>query len=845
MPRRKKPAALALDTIVEALAAPLPRLDETPIAPAVVQVPVLANVPNRNSFPVIGIGASAGGLAAIEIFFRAMPPDSGMAFVIVQHLDPTHESLLVEIVRRFTKMAVHQVKNRMAVEPNCIYIIPPNREMTISDNHLLLTAPPERRGFRLPIDAFFSSLAHIRGEQAIGIVLSGTGSDGTLGLKAIRDVGGLTIAQDPETAQYNGMPSSAIDGGAVDYILPLNKMPAQLSRFVQHYVAPHDNSPVFVSISEESAVEEIFVLLRRQTKHDFSGYKRDTIIRRIQRRMVIKKIESYRDYVAFIQQETDEIQNLFQSLLIGVTSFFRDTAVFEVLERDVIAHLGESSQSHRPFRIWVAGCSTGEEAYSIAILLHEHISKQGWNFDVQIFATDIDEHSIARASLGMYPDSIADTVSPERLHRFFVKDGSNYRVIPPIREMLVFAVQSVTKDPPFSRMNLISCRNLLIYLNPDLQKRVIALFHYGLVHDGFLLLGPSESLGLLADYFHTVDRRAKLFQKTTAKSILQEPATNFSQFSPSEIVSMPPIKKTDKPVDIRELAEKSLLQEFTPPCVIVNEQSEALYFHGKLAGYFAPSSGDASLNIVRLVREDLRVPISAALRKVFEHKDEVIHEQIAPHDQSNGHGLTLTIKSLPGHLWFMVVFEEIAQSSGKIKTVDGDDNVSEQALAVRYIEDQLQSTRNYLQATIEELENSNQKLKSTNEGSQAANEELQSTNEELETSKEELQSVNEELVTLNSELQSSLDTLGRTTNDLNNLLINLDVAIVFLDIHLNIQRFNASATHLINLIHTDIGRPISHIVSNLAYDGLLRDAQSVLDTLIPVDKAIADKRNAQ
>ncbi len=785
-----------------------------------------------DEFPIVGIGTSAGGLEALESFFRHMNCPCGIGFLLVQHLDPTHASMLVDLIKRFTPMQVIQVEDGMRVHPDCVHIIPPNRDMALFRGKLHLMEPVERRGLRLPIDYLFRSLAEDLKEKAICVVLSGTGTDGTLGVKEVRGVGGMTMVQDPETAKYDGMPRSAIATGMVDYILPAEKMPEQLIRYVERFFGTGIRPAVSVVPKETDAVEKIFILLRRHTRHDFSLYKRNTINRRIERRMMVNQIDRLEDYVRFLRQNTYEIETLFRELLIGVTSFFRDAEAFEVLEREALPQLIANRRSDRPIRIWVPGCSTGEEAYSIAILIRERLSACEQDCEVQIYATDIDERAIEKARLGIYPDSIAADVTPQRLQRFFTREDNAYHITKQIREMVVFAVQSITKDPPFSRMDLISCRNLLIYLGPALQKKVIPLFHYGLALGGFLFLGTSETLGEFDSYFHAIDRKAKLFQRTTNEAVPQS-VLDFSQ-PPliDEDVRMVPAKP-EKPQNIREIAEKTLLQEYSPPCVIINEQSDILFFHGKTTDFLDPASGEASLNILRMVREDLRLPISSALRKAFTHQHDVIHENIRLQTGSDTRMIRLVIKPLADRPLYMVIFEDIPMV-GRVELAEhAGDVTDERDRQLQDMERELQSTREYLQTTIEELETTNEELKSTNEELQSANEELQSTNEELETAKEELQSVNEELITVNSELQSKIDELQHANNDLNNLLANVEVGIVFLDNELNIQRFNSSATQLINLIHTDIGRPIGHIVSNLIYDGLVRDARMVLDTLVP------------
>jgi two-component system CheB/CheR fusion protein len=796
------------------------------------------------SFPIVGIGASAGGLEACEIFFNHLPPDSGMAFVLVQHLDPTHESILVDLIKRATDMDVFQVEDRVKVQPDSVYVIPPNRDIALLGGRLHLIEPTAPRGFRLPIDYLFRSLADDLAERAICIILSGTGSDGTLGLKAVRGAGGMAIVQSPESAKYDGMPRSAIATDMVDYVLPPDEMPEQLIDYARHLVAPGTRSAVPALSTETSTLEKIHHLLRAQTKHDFSQYKQTTINRRIERRMVVNHIDRITDYVYYLQKTPVEIDTLFRDLLIGVTSFFRDPEAFEALEKQVIPQLLENRRPDQPLRVWVPGCSTGEESYSIAMLIREQMSTLQQEFDVHVFATDIDEQAITSARMGVYPDNIAADITPERLRRFFVKEGSSYQVSQQIREMVVFAVQSVIKDPPFSRLDLISCRNVLIYLGTELQKKVVPSFHYALKPGSFLFLGTSESLGEFEPFFVVVDKKAKLFQSKTGET-LPRPHLDFGTPTLVNDIASQPLPGLGKHLDIRQITERVLLQEYTPPCVVINEQSEIVFFSGKTGPYLEPTSGEASLNIFRMASEGLRLPISAAVRKAREQKHEVVHENIRLHIEHGLRNIRLVVKPVDwpdsGQGLLIVVFEDMAWPREPGAADVAPEGIDERDQHLIEAERELQATREYLQVTIEELETANEELKSTNEELQSANEELQSANEELETSKEELQSINEELVTVNSELHEKIHELTRTNNDMNNLLTSVDVGIVFLDQHLLIRRFNPAATQFINLIEADIGRPIGHIVSNLAYENLVQDAQAVLETLIPIELEVTGK----
>jgi two-component system, chemotaxis family, CheB/CheR fusion protein len=792
---------------------------------------------STDSFPIIGIGASAGGLQALETFFDNMPSENGMAFVLVQHLDPNRESILADLLQRHTAMQVFQVKDGVRVQPNNVYVVPPNRDMALFHGTLILTETESHGGLRLPIDFLFRSLAEDQGQQAIGIILSGTGTDGTLGLKAIHGESGMVMVQNPESAKFDGMPRSAIATGVADYVLPPEAMPAQLIEYVQHLFTLQTTRQSPSPIEDPEALQRIFVLLRSRTKHDFSLYKQNTVRRRVERRMAVNRLERMTDYALFVQQSPRELDTLFRELLIGVTRFFRDGEVFESLDQHAVAHLTENRQPDQPIRVWVPGCATGEEAYSIAILIREQMNALGQEWETQIFATDIDEQAIEKARQGRFPDNTAADITPERLQKFFVTDGKTYQISKSIREMVVFAVQSIIKDPPFSNVDLISCRNVLIYLEPALQKKVIPMFHYALKPGGFLLLGTAETLGEFDSFFDAVDQKARLFRRRRDEAIPQR-TLDFAvpPFVTQAIQALP--RRHEKEPDIGEFVEKALLQRFVPSCVVIDEQSNILYFHGKTSQYLEPTSGEASLNLLRMMRDSLRIPLGSAVHKAIRRRQLVVQENVRLENEDGFQMIKVSVQpmaDLPAKSnLFLVIFEVTSPSSKKAEAVNGSiDMTDTRDQRIMELELELHSTRQYLQTTIEELETANEELRSSNEELQSANEELQSTNEELETAKEELQSVNEELVTVNTELQSKIDELTVANNDLNNLLANIQIGIVFMDLNLHIQRFNPSMRQLINLIETDVGRPISDIVTHLEYHDLVRDTRAVLDTLIP------------
>ena len=803
-------------------------------------------------FPIVGIGASAGGLAAFEAFFSGMPADvdPGMAFVLVQHLAPDHKSILTDLIRRYTRMKVFEVEDGMAVRPNCAYIIPPNRDMAFLNGALQLLEPSAPRGQRLPIDFFFHSLAQDQRERAICIVLSGTGSDGTLGVRAIKGEGGMVMAQNPESTDYDGMPRSAIATGLVDFKLPPAEMPAQLIAYAAHAFSKPPRSATAPTPKTENALKKLFILLRIQTGHDFSQYKVTTIHRRIERRMAVQQIDTMDGYVKFMQQSPAEAEALFRDLLIGVTRFFRDPEAFQVLEEQIIPKLFDGRSTSAVVRVWSPGCSTGEEAYSLAILLVERLEALKQSTTVQVFATDIDSQSIDTARAGCYPASIAVDLSPERLARFFTaeSDGRGYRIHKSIRDMLVFSEQDVIKDPPFSKLDLISCRNLLIYMGGELQKKLIPLFHYALNPGGMLFLGTSETVGEFNELFTVLDLKARLYQRK--EDFHGKQRTSLGRILPVKIAidaAHPRVTgKTALPVKlpVRELTEQALLQQIAPVGALVNGQGDILYLHGRTGMYLEPAPGEAGTsNILKMARKGLRRELAAALHKAARTKELV--RSPALRVKTNGHFTSVNLSILavaagPAALseapLYLVVLEEAlpfdpqqAQQTALQANANDDSPESEVDARVEALQQELRAQEEYLQT-------SNEELKSSNEEMQSMNEELQSTTEELETSKEELQSVNEELATVNAELQTKVMDLSRANNDMNNLLAGTGIGTVFVDHHLRILRFTPAASAIIHLILSDVGRPVGHLASNLVgYNRLVADVRAVLDNLIPLE----------
>jgi two-component system CheB/CheR fusion protein len=822
-----------------------------------------SDVQPETSFPVVGIGASAGGLAAFEAFFSAMPSDpaSGMAVVLVQHLAPDHKSILTELLQRHTRMQVYEVEDGMEVKPDCAYIIPPNRDMALLNGTLQLLEPASRRGLRQPIDFFFRSLAQDQRERAICIVLSGTGSDGTQGLRAVKGEGGMVMAQDPDSADYDGMPRSAIATGLVDYVLPPADMPAQLVAYVAHAFGTQSR-PVSAPVPQiHDTLRSICGLLRTQTGHDFSQYKETTIVRRVERRMAIHQTDRPDDYLRLIQQDPAEVDALFRDLLIGVTNFFRDPEAFEVLRTQVIPGLFAGKSEGEAVRVWVCGCSSGEEAYSIAILIQEHLETLERSFKVQVFATDVDRRAIEHARNGVFPLSIAADVPSARLARFFTHDttGGVYRVHKNIRDLLVFSEQDVIKDPPFSRMDLISCRNLLIYLNGELQRRLIPLFHYALNPGGALFLGSSETVGGFGSLFGPLDRKSKVYLRR--KDISGAPRPTLGDFVPSlsEAAArhrqLRELDRGEGKVDLRELTEQALLQHYAQSGVLVNGRGEILHIYGRTGKYLEPAPGDAGVNILAMAREGLRRELTTALHKAVAHKEPVRCRGLRVRTNGDSIFVNLTVQRLeadPGEDvlsdMFLVLLEEALPDSPEMLEQSAGSGPAPPAdvdARIAALEQELRAKEEYLQTTLEEMEASGEELKSANEEMQSVNEELQSTNEELETSKEELQSVNEELATVNAELQVKVSDLSRMYNDMNNLMAGTGVAILFVDHDLRISRFTPATTQLINLIQADVGRPVAHIVSNLVgYDRLVEDVRAVLDSLVQREAEVQTKAGA-
>jgi two-component system CheB/CheR fusion protein len=788
---------------------------------------VPAHAAAGRSFPIVGIGASAGGLEAIEHFFSKMPPDSGLAFVIVQHLDPARHSSMPEIMSRLTRMPIQVVTDGMKVAPDSIYLIPPDKNMGFQDGALYLEEVTETHGLRLPIDFFLRSLAKARGAGAIAVILSGTGTDGTLGLRAIKAEAGTVFVQDPESAKYDGMPRSAINTGLADFILVPEAMPPKLIEFVKHATV---NGTRISAAAENSRgpLQQVFAELRTRTGHDFSHYKPSTVRRRLERRMSVNGINDITKYARFLRENEPEARALLKDLLISVTSFFRDPKAFDALEIKLCELIKERSPAD-DLRVWVAGCATGEEAYSVGIAISECMDKMDKRLPVQIYGTDIDTEALHIARAGVYPANIAADLTPARLKRFFVKQDSSYQVKAELRETVVFAPQNFIKDPPFSRIDLICCRNLMIYLENEAQKKLLPLLHYALKPGGMLFLGPSETVGEASDLFSTLDKKWKIYQRKEV-AISPERLRFPAAFSPSlPEPAAEPVR--DQAGKLPALSEKIFLDSYAPTFAVIDEKYRLVYVRGRTGKYLEIASGQPNLSIMELAREGLRSELTAAIYEAARKKKAVFREGLRVKNNGGYQSLNLTVAPLTEHGvpegLMMVVFQESGPAAAEGKTSPA----RERRRGIAIVEEELKLTRGNLQQSIEDLEASNEELKSANEELQSNNEELQSTNEELDTSREELQSLNEEMITINAELSAKTDLLTKANDDLKNYLNRPDIAIVFLDEQLNIRSYTPATADVFNIRDIDVGRPLDEITSRLVYQDVVDNAREVLRTL--------------
>jgi len=847
--------------------------------------------PGSASFPIVGIGSSAGGLEALTELLSNMPVDSGMAFVIIQHLDPKHESLTAEILSRITTMAVREVKDSDRVSPNQVYVIPPNHSMAIMNGILNLLPRMEKSGPQMVIDFFFQSLAQEKKERAIGVILSGTASDGTQGLMAIKAEGGITCVQEPKSAKYDGMPRNAIASGMVDLVLPPKALAEELTRISKH---PYVNLPDKMSeiqgpeswdlfkdghqdkrkdnyTYENESLRKIFVLLRNQTSVDFTNYKYTTTRRRIERRIVIQKMENIASYVRYLQEHPDEIKNLFNDILINVTEFFRDPDAFIELKTNIYPKLINLRPSGYPIRVWVPGCSTGEEVYSIAISLLEYLDEVGSKIPIQIFATDISEQAIQKARIGFYSESLTRGLSSVRLNRFFDKKEGGYKISKEIRDICLFSRHDVTRDPPFSKLDLVSCRNLLIYFSPVLQKRVIPIFHYSLNPKGFLLLGRSEGIAGLSNLFKQEDKANRIYSKTSATltSTFHFPLSNYLPETSNNSIK---VQENKGKLDFDREVDQIVLSKFAPPGAVIDVNMEVVQFRGRIGPFLDPSPGQPSYNLLKIARNELlpglRMTIQSAKKQNLPSRQDGIKLDPIGHGIHEGKPKFINIQVIPINSFappndrkFLVVFEDVTAEYSKVNGIESgkfrsnkktsEDNLGKKEqqgknlkslkVKIGLLEAELQGTKEYQQTLAEEYETSQEELTSANEELQSTNEEFQSTNEELETAKEELQSANEELTTVNDELQNRNLDLTSVNNDLTNLLGTVEIPIVMVGNDHRIRRFTPKAGIALNLIPTDVGRPIGDIKPNfdLDLDDLVAD---VIDTLKSKELEVKDRQ---
>ncbi len=783
----------------------------------------------RLPFLVVGVGASAGGLEAYTELLRAAPPDAGVAYVLIQHLPPDRESLVSELLARQTTMPVRQVEDGMPVEPDHVYVIRPGHTLTLRNGRLRLGAPLETPGHRRPVDDFFRSLAEEQQQRAVAVVLSGMGSNGSAGAQAVKAVGGLCVAQEPESAKFPSMPRSLIDAHLADYILRPEEIPAALARYARHpYVATPLSEPTARQAAQ--ALNEILAVVRTRTRHDFTGYRKPTVVRRVQRRMGLAQIDDLGEYARTLRQNPAEVTALADDLLIHVTGFFRDPEAWEVLREKVIVPLVADRPAGGPIRAWVAACATGDEAYTLAMLLVEAAETAGKQFDIKVFATDMAERALGHARSGVFPGGIESEVSPDRLDRFFERDDSTYRVKRELRERVIFAPQNILQDPPFSRLDIVTCRNLLIYLEPDVQRRVLSLLHFGLRDGGALLLGGSESIGAREDEFEPIDKRHRLFRRVgpTRHGILDFPAPGSLFPAAGDTGPARPPR-----VSVAQLANRVLLDHHTPAAVVVDRDGQIIYFHGNTGRYLDQPRGEPTREVLALANDQVRgaartaLQSAAAQNRAVTVRDGLIE---TPTGRRRVEVAAVPLDHRPGQALFLLTFADHPEPPPPPSPTDAD--------AGRLLADDLQRVRDELQSTIEELQTSNEEMKASHEEVTSINEELQSTNEELETSKEELQSLNEELTTVNAQLEAKMEELEGTTNDLGSLLSSTDIAVIFLDTQFRIRRYTPAVKDLFDLIPSDAGRPLSDLRRKFLDPELAADAAVVLEKLIPVERDV-------
>ncbi|MGO4910584.1 chemotaxis protein CheB [Pseudorhodobacter sp. W20_MBD10_FR17] len=814
---------------LEASGKTLPKRASKPKPPAQKHVP--------RAVPIVGLGASAGGVQAFIDFFEAIPDKSGMAFVAIHHVHPDHESMMAELLAKHTKMTVALAKNDTPIAPDHVYIIPPKQFLRIENSTLYLTEPTERRGMRMPIDYFLRSLALDKRENAIAVILSGTGGDGTAGIRSIKESGGIVLVQDPKEAEHDGMPRSAIASCMVDHILPVAKMPVVISNYIAHPYSQTGSSTKVLGENARGALSDIIAVLKAHTPINFENYKQGTLLRRIERRMALRHLENATDYLAVLKDSYDEVEKLCADFLISVTSFFRDPETFEYLAEHVIRDLVANCPSGQPIRIWVPACATGEEVYSLAILVLERIYALRKDVKLQIFASDADEHALSVARAGIYPDVIAADVSPTRLTHFFEKEDHSYRIKPELRDVVVFAHHNILADAPFSKLDLISCRNLLIYLNAEAQERVIQMFHFALNDDGLLLLGASETANNHELYFKAQSKKHRLYKRVglARHGRFDFPIAKNPIFGRSATTLRG--GAASHGIQLAELSQKLLIDRYAPAAVLINTRMEVLFVQGPTDQYLKVPPGAASQNVLNMARDGLRSKLGNTVRVAFTSDKDVTTSGTLTRA---GHKVPVSLTAHPltvdGAKLVLVTFVDQLVTGAEAE----DDSQRDAALQTR-LEQELETMRAELQTTIHEYELSTEELKASHEEAMSMNEEFQSTNEELETSKEELQSLNEELTTINTQLQQKVEDERRLTDDLNNLLSSSGIATLFLDRDFNIMRFTPKTRDIFNVIANDVGRPFSDITGKIDDPALLTDAAKVLAQLVPIKLEVQAK----
>jgi two-component system CheB/CheR fusion protein len=799
----------------------------------------------KKSFPVVGIGASAGGVSAVKELLQALPGNANMALILIQHLDPKHKSMLPEILAKVTALPVAQVEKDTDLEPGKVFVIPPNKLMQVQDGKLILKARPKKEGSSTLVDALLESLAEAYKHLAIGVILSGSGSDGTFGVRAIKSLGGITFAQSRESAEYYSMPEGAIASGSVDFVLPPAEIAKKLMEINDHpYLKGVSVVPEKIDVQVGDSLTPIFNVLNRSKGVDFSLYRRSTIERRVERRMALKRLENYEEYVKLLKRKPEEIEALYEDLLIQVTSFFRTPELYRVLEEKIYPRLVDSRDQDDPLRVWVPGCSTGEEAYSLAISLARFLESRELQIPLRVFGTDLNENLIERARQGVYPESISEQVPVNLLSKFFLKSNGGYQVQRFMRDLCVFAKHDLTKDPPFSNVDLLSCRNVMIYLQPILQDRLLPVFHYALKPKGFLVLGSSESVGTATDLFQAVDKKHRIFAK---RMVSRQPELSLDQ--PPFVAHRRGRHSARQKEVLGEVADMErefddlLLSKYVPAAVLVDDHMRIVSFRGNAGPFLRPASGRASLDVMSMVQPGLAVDLASALDSAKESNDTVKRPDLQVEIDDRLVGVDLEVKPVGAqgdYGYFLIVFRETRPRISVEEVQTAESEGAKRDLIAR-LRREIALTKRHLQSIIEQKEASNEELKSANEEITSSNEELQSLNEEMETSREELQSTNEELITLNEELQHRNEELARVNSDLNNILENTQIPIIIVDRDLNIRLFTPSANRLLNLRDSDGGRPLTDITLRADVPDLADLVNRVVSEVIPIEREIRDR----